>query len=85
MDTKTHGHICTVELHFEKSQESIWIASESRILPEIGVGGVSPGSHSALVSALISPVVSGEEDAPGGHDGVAPPPHHGDAGPGHWV
>ena len=38
-----------------------------------------------VVSALISPVVSGEEDAPGGHDGVAPPPDHGDAGPGHWV
>ena len=47
-------------------------------------GDVRPGSHSALVSALISPVVPGEEDAPGGHDGVAPPPDHGDAGPGHW-
>ena len=47
-------------------------------------GDVHPGSHSALVSALISPVVSGEEDAPGGHDGVAPPPDHGDAGPRHW-
>ena len=40
-----------------------------------------------LCTALLwsAPVVSGEEDGPGGHDGVAPPPHHGDAGPGHWV
>ena len=33
----------------------------------------------------LIPVVSGEEDGAGGDDGVAPPPDHGNAGPGHGV
>ena len=39
-----------------------------------------PAKYSHLI-----PVVSGEEDGAGGDDGVAPPPDHGDAGPGHGV